>query len=167
LAFRAVGLQASQPPLGTTPVQIARHQREQRWQILPAYTQDGILLSRVCQGTADSADFEDYIEQLLQHCGRWPEPNSVLVMDNASFHHTRCIAQMCADVGVKLMYLPPYLPDLNPIEEFFAELQAFIKRSWGAYEEDTAQGFDVFLEWCVDQVGSRKQSARGHFGLSG
>jgi hypothetical protein len=39
-------------------------------EILPAYTQDGILLSRVFQGATDSAVFEDYIEQLLQHCGR-------------------------------------------------------------------------------------------------
>jgi transposase len=65
------------------------------------------------------------------------------------------------------MYLPPYSPDLNPIEEFFAEIKAFIKRNWSAYGEDTAQGFDVFLEWCVDQVGSRKQSAKGHFRHSG
>jgi transposase len=53
----------------------------------------------------------------------------VLVMDNASFHHTKRIEQMCADAGVKLMYLPPYSPDLNLIEEFFSELKAFIKRS--------------------------------------
>jgi transposase len=32
--------------------------------------------------------------------------------------------------GVKLVYLPPYSPDLNQIEEFFAELKAFIKRNW-------------------------------------
>jgi transposase len=78
------------------------------------------LLSRVFQGTTDSAVFEDYIEQLLQHCGRWPAPKSVLVMDNASLHHTERIAQMCANAGVKLMYLPPCSPDLNSIEEFFA-----------------------------------------------
>jgi transposase len=52
----------------------------------------------------------------------------VLVIDNASFHHTERIAQMCANAGVRLMYLPPYSPDLNPIKEFFAELKAFIKR---------------------------------------
>ena len=98
---------------------------------------------RVFQGTTNSAVFEDYIEQLLQHCGRWPEPNSVLVMDNASFHHTERIAQMCADAGVKLMYLPPYLPDLNLIKEFFAKLKAFIKRSWSTYEEGSAQGLTL------------------------
>jgi transposase len=61
------------------------------------------------------------------------------------------------------MYLLLYSPDLNLIEEFFAELKAFIKRSWSTYEEDTAEGFDMFLEWCIDQVGSRKQSARVYF----
>jgi transposase len=47
---------------------------------------------------------------------------------------------------VKLIYLPPYSPDLNPIEEFFAELKAFIKRSWQNYKNNPKQGFDAFLE---------------------
>jgi transposase len=88
-------------------------------------------------------------------------------MDNASFYRTEWIEQMCANAGVKLMYLPPYLPDLNPIEEFFAELKSFIKRHWKLYEENPEQGYDVFLEWCVDAAGSRKESARGYFRYSG
>lgn len=60
----------------------------QRYQILPAYCQDSILMSRVFQGSTDTSMFEDFIEQLLHHCGRWPEPKSVLIVDNASFHHT-------------------------------------------------------------------------------
>jgi transposase len=154
-------------PLGVTPVQISRVQREQRYQILPAYTQDGVVLSRIFRGLTDAAVFEDFIEQLLQHCGRWPEPKSVLVMDNASFHHTEHIARMCFDAGVKLVYLPPYSPDLNPIEEFFAELKGFIKKNWQIYEESPDQGFDSFLEWCVDVVGVREQSAQGHFRHAG
>lgn len=68
---------------------------------------------------------------------------------------------------MKLVYLPPYSPDLNPIEEFFAELKAFIQRKWNSYEEHPAQGFDNFLEWCVDVVGARKESAQGHFRHAG
>ena len=154
-------------PLGVTPIQIARFQREQRYQILPAYTQDGIILTRVFQGSTDSTVFEDFIEQLLPLMGTWPEPKSVLVMDNASFHHTKRIEQMCRDAGVKLVYLPPYSPDFNPIEEFFAELKAFIKRNWGIYEENPQQGFDTFLKWCIDVVGRKKNSARGHFRHAG
>jgi len=159
IGFRRTGWS----PLGVTPVQIARFQREQRYQILPAYTQDGVLLVRVFQGSTDSTVFEEYIEQLLPLMGRWPEPKPVLVMDNASFHHTERIEQMCHDAGVKLVYLPPYSPDLNPIEEFFAELKAFIKKNWQRYEEDPQQGFDAFLEWCIDIVGGNQRSARGHF----
>lgn len=132
-------------PLGVTPVKIARFQREQRYQILPAYSQEGIILALVFQGTTDSAVFEDFIEQLLTYCGRWPEPNSVLVMDNASFHHTEWIEKMCANAGVKLEYLPPYSPDLNMIEEFFAELKTFIKPN-GRHVR-TARSKDLMLFW--------------------
>jgi transposase len=154
-------------PLGITPVQIAQFQREKRYQILPAYTQDGIILARVFQGSTDSEVFEDFMQQLLPLCGRWPEPKSVIIMDNASFHHTDRVTQMCNDAGVRLVYLPPYSPDLNPIEEFFAELKAFIKRNWQVYEENPSQGFDCFLEWCIDVVGEREQSAKGHFRHAG
>jgi len=113
----------------------------------------------VSQGSTDGEVFEDFIEQLLPHCGRWPERNSVLVMDNASFHRTERIKQLCHKAGVKLVYLPPYSPDLNPIEEFFAELKAFIKKSWQVFEDCLEQGFDVFLEWCIDVVGGKKKGA--------
>lgn len=79
------------------------------------------------------------------------------------FQYTEQIEQMCSDVEVKLVYLPPYSPYLNPIEEFFAELKAFIKKNWEAYEDNPEQGFDTFLEWCVDVVGGREGSAKGYF----
>jgi transposase len=163
IGFRRTGWS----PLGVTPVKIARFRREQRYQILPAYTQDGIILARVFQGSTNSTMFEDFIEQLLHHCGRWPEPRSVLIMDNASIHRSEKIEQLCADAGVKLVYLPPYSPDLNPIEEFFAELKAFIKKNWKAYEDNPQQGFESFLEWCINIVGGRENSAKGHFRHSG
>lgn len=52
-----------------------------------------------------------------------PSRKSVLVMDNASFHHPERIEQLCSSKGVKLVYLPPYSPDLNPIEEFFVKVE--------------------------------------------
>jgi transposase len=154
-------------PLGVTPVQIAQFQRGQRYHILPAYTQNGILLSRIFQGTTDSAVFEDFIEQLLPHCGKWPEPYSVLVMDNASFHRSERVQQMCDAAGVKLLYLPPYSPDLNPVEEYFAEFKGFVKKNWSKYEKNPDQEFGEFLQWCMDMVGGNQKSARGHFRHAG
>ena len=133
IGFRRTGWS----PLGVAPVQVAKFHRGQRYQILPAYAQDGILLSRVFRGSTDAVIFEDFIEQLLQHCGRWPEPRSVLIMDNASFHHSERIKEMCSEAGVKLLYLPPDSPDLSPIEEFFSELKSCIKRNWEFYVQTT------------------------------
>ena len=100
-------------PLSVTLIQIARFQCKQRYQILPTYTQDSVILACVYQGSTDSTVFEDFIEQLLPFMGTWPEPKSVLVMDNASIHYTKRIEQMCRDAGVKLAYLLLYSPNLN------------------------------------------------------
>lgn len=91
----------------------------------------------------------------------------MLVMDNTSFQRRKRIEQMCAEAGVKLMYLPPYSPVLEPIEEFFTELKTLIKRHWRLYEEHPEQALDVFLEWCANVVGGRTQNARYHFGHAG
>jgi transposase len=67
-------------------------------------------------------------------------------MDNASFYYTEQLKQICCNAGVKLMYLPPYLPNLNPIEEFFNKLKAFIRKNWYAFKDALEQGFNCFLE---------------------
>ena len=154
-------------PRGITPVQVTKFHRGQRYHILPTYAQDGIILSRIFQGSTDASVFEDFIEELLHHCGRYPAAKSILVMDNASFHRSQRVKEMCLQRGVQLIYLPPYSPDLNPIEEFFAELKAFIRQNWQSYEDHPNQGFDSFLQWCVDIVGAKKQNAEGHFRNAG
>lgn len=88
-------------------------------------------------------------------------------MDNAFLHRTDEIEQACARAGVKLIYLPPYSPDKNPIEEFFAELKAFIKKHWRVLNDNPTLEFESFLEWCIDEVGARKASAHGHFRHAG
>jgi transposase len=52
----------------------------------------------------------------------------VLVMDNASFHHGEAVKELCLRAGVKLVFLPPYSPNLNPIEEFFGDLKEKLGR---------------------------------------
>ncbi|KUM55671.1 hypothetical protein ACN42_g11575 [Penicillium freii] len=102
------------------------------------YAQDGIVLSRIFRGSTDASVFESFIAQLLQHCGRWPEPKSVLLMDNASLPHSERFAQICS-----------------------------IKQNWSYYEADPDQGSDVFLAWCINEVGAKEESTRGHFRHAG
>ena len=56
-----------------------------------------------------------------------PDSNSIVVMDNASIHHSEKVSDLVASVGALLIYLPPYSPDLNPIEEAFWSVKAFLK----------------------------------------
>jgi transposase len=154
-------------PKGTSPVQVTKFGRGKRWHILPAYAQDGIILRRVYQGSTDSDLFEAFIAQLLQHCGRFPEPKSVIVMDNASWHHSEKIQQMCSEAGVILVFLPPYSPDFNPIEQYFGVLKKFIKKHWRENEDFIRREFKMYLEWCVNVVGDDVLTAENHFRHSG
>lgn len=154
-------------PLGIAPVQRQALSRGDRYQILPAFTSEGILAVSIYKGTTDTSLFEDFLVNiLLPKCGRYPAKNSVIVMDNASIHHSEGIRQVCTDAGVILVYLPPYSPDYNPIEEFFSELKAFVKKYWRLYLDTTDRShkeFRNFLGFCVLEVGKRKRSAQGHF----
>jgi transposase len=154
-------------PRGKTPRQIKRFHRGRRFQILPAYTKDGVIHFRVYEGSTDTRIFEDFIEELLPYCGKWPNPRSILIMDNASFHHSEKIQHLCDDAGVILRYLPPYSPDLNPIEEFFGELKTYIRQVWYEHEGFIKADFLSFLEECVTVVGGREASAKGHFRRAG
>jgi transposase len=51
----------------------------------------------------------------------------MLVIDNISFYYSERVKQIYSNARVKLLFLLPYLLDLNPIKEFFAELKAYIK----------------------------------------
>ena len=53
----------------------------------------------------------------------------MLVIDNVSFYYSDRIKTLYTNAGVKLLYLPLYSPDFNPIEEFFTELKAYIKKA--------------------------------------
>jgi transposase len=86
-------------------------------------------------------------------------------MNNALFHHPEVISQMRADVGAKLVYLSPYSPDLNPIEEFFAELKDFIGRNWTCYAEDPDREFGLFHDGVLIRLRQEKTVSVAIFGM--
>lgn len=56
------------------------------------------------------------------------KPNNVVIMDNAKFHKPKEIRELIESANCFLLYLPPYSPDLNPIEKFWAKLKNKVKR---------------------------------------
>lgn len=58
----------------------------------------------------------------------YPGKNSVIIMDNAKIHHDEVLVESVEEAGGKVIYLPPYSPDFNPIETAFSSLKAWFKR---------------------------------------
>ncbi|KAH9450094.1 hypothetical protein Pst134EA_033143 [Puccinia striiformis f. sp. tritici] len=74
-------------------------------------------------------DVEYFLEEvLLPVMNPFPARNSILILDNAKIHHGGRIPLLCAEAGILLMYLPPYSPDMNPIEKVFLVLKSNLKR---------------------------------------
>jgi transposase len=103
--------------------------RSERWLLLPALTIDGYMSYLIYQGSVTAELIEDFIEyQVLPYCNPHPTTASVLVLDNASIYQLPRIRKFCERDGVQLEYLPPYLPEYNPIEKSFKTLKSWIKR---------------------------------------
>lgn len=59
----------------------------------------------------------------------FPGPNSVIVLDNAKIHHNESLIEYLQAFGIRVEFLPPYSPDLNPIESSFSVIKSFLKRN--------------------------------------
>ena len=68
----------------------------------------------------------------------YPGKNSVLVMDNAKIHHDEEMINVIESIGCRVLFLPPYSPDFNPIELAFSTVKYWIKRN------------NNFMETCPD-----------------
>lgn len=76
------------------------------------------------QGTCDTVLFNTWVQDFLVPTLR---PGQVVVLDNATFHKSEKTRHLIEEAGCQLLFLPPYSPDLNPIEIFWANLKAKIK----------------------------------------
>lgn len=72
----------------------------------------------------DSAVFQAYVEQSLADV---LQPGDVVIMDNLAAHKTPAVAQALARLPVRVIYLPPYSPDFNPIECMWSQVKAYIR----------------------------------------
>ena len=86
--------------------------------MLPALSLNGILHLDVVENAVTGTTFRHFVEGLLPRMNKWPLPNSVLVVNNTSIHKVDGICELVEASGMRLMFLPAYSPDLNPIEPF-------------------------------------------------
>jgi transposase len=88
--------------------------------------QSGIIAPLVLDGPMTGAAFRAYVEQALAPA---LQPGDVVVMDNLAAHKVAGVSEAIATAGASLLYLPPYSPDLNPIEQLFAKLKALLRKA--------------------------------------
>ena len=101
--------------------------RGTKYSILPAISLDGILHLEVVENAITGDDFHHFVEGLLPRMNAWPLPLSVLVVDNATIHKVAGIRDMIEAHGARLLYLPSYSPDLNPIELAFSTIKSWLR----------------------------------------
>lgn len=91
-----------------------------------------------CNGSCNRDLFELWLEECLVP---QLQPGDVIVIDNASFHHSQSIEEIVAAAECEIWYLPPYSPDLNKIERWWFVFKNWMRQRWNE--------FDSFRD-CVD-----------------
>jgi len=92
--------------------------------VLGAMSTRGILAAMTIEAATDADIFLAYLDHMLCPVLR---PGDVVVMDNLSSHKVQGVRQRIEGAGAELLYLPPYSPDLNPIEKAWAKLKQLLR----------------------------------------
>ncbi len=118
----------------------------------------GLQAPALLEGALDGSAFEVYIAQVLLptlHRG------DIVLMDNLSSHKNSRIRQLIESIGARLEYLPPYSPDLNPIEPCWSKVKTGLRTA-------KAHTFEALVEALADALGSvTKQDIEAWFAHCG
>jgi transposase len=118
----------------------------------------GMGPSLAVEGATTKAVFETYIEKVLAPVLR---PGQVVVMDNLTAHKGDRVRELVQERGCELLYLPPYSPDLNPIEEAFSKMKGILRKAGARTREALVEALGGALGTITPR------DARGFFGHCG
>ena len=125
--------------------------------LLASMTAEGMGSCLAVVGSTTKAVFETYLERVLVPTLR---PGQVVLMDNLALHKGQKVRELIEGRGCELLYLPPYSPDFNPIEEAFSKVKALVRKArtrtrealvealGAALDAVTARDARGFLEHC-------------------
>ncbi len=93
---------------------------------LAALRHDRIVAPCVFDGPINGETFQLYVEQFLVPTLK---PGDIVILDNLGSHRGNAIGSTIRRRGARLLFLPPYSPDLNPIEQLFAKLKHLMRKA--------------------------------------
>lgn len=113
-------------PSGVRLVAAAPHGHWKTTTFVAALRPDGLTAPLVVDGAINGELFEAYIRQFVVPT---LTPGDAVVMDNLAAHKRAGVREAIEAAGCRLLFLPPYSPDLNPIEQAFAKLKALLRKA--------------------------------------
>ncbi len=122
---------------------------------------NGVRAMMTVEGATDAEVFETFLERVLL---RKLKPGDIVVLDNVGAHKTANVRRLIYAAGARVLYLPPYSPDLNPIELAWSKLKALL-REFGARTRDA---LDEAIRRAMDLIDGADAAAWfRHCGYSG
>ena len=118
--------------------------RGQRVSAIAAMSCKGIIDVHTTIASVNADKFKEFVEDALVPCLQpfdGVSAHCIVVLDNASIHHTEGVVDTIQQTGALVQFLPPYSPDLNPIEDVFAKLKSILKANeelWGGFDIETS-----------------------------
>jgi transposase len=120
--------------------------------ILGAMSLRGMIATMTVEAATDREIFLAYVEQVL--CPAL-KPGDVVVMDNLSSHKVDGVRSLIEMAGAELLYLPPYSPDMNPIEKAWAKLKQWLR----AAKARTKDALDKAIADALQQISADNANA--------
>ena len=118
---------------------------DSRWKMLTifgALSTRGMIATMTIEEATDGDIFLAYVEHVLCAALR---PGDVVVMDNLSSHKVTGVRQLIEKAGAEVLYLPPYSPDLNPIEKAWSKLKQLLRAAKARSKEALDQAITELL----------------------
>jgi transposase len=119
--------------------------------LLSSMSLSGMGPSMVVEGGANGAVFEGYLRQMLVPA---LGEDDVVVMDNLRVHKSERVREMIEGAGAEILYLPPYSPDFNPIEEAFSKIKNLLRKAGARVRETLVEAIGEAL-WEVTEEDAR------------
>lgn len=111
--------------------------RIKRTTLLSSVRLDGTLAYTFFQGALNGKIFLDYIQNILV---KTLNKGDIVIMDNLNCHKVKGVAEAIKSAGAYVLYLPPYSPDMNPIEMMWSKIKSLL-RKWKARSSETLNQF--------------------------